>query len=281
MKKETWKYMSLGLTVISIVLLLYSIVLPNVTGLNVTEMPLTSIQTTEGDIDDIVSNSEKIPFTVIPTGIGVEQYQDQVTGAVYVSNQLWWGQGVRFPKNVGGETRHINGYELGIGRHGTPTEPLYMGISDSTGLMNKFVRIIEIPPNALPDEDTLYFVGATFESQPYTATYMVLAAITDDDQTDGNYWMWGYTDQNPITNDNMVIWDFSNERWNAYVDGIPNFDDWDATYVVYSEEAGGGGGGDPPHVTIFINSYTTALGILTLLGGCFSGIKYGLVVGWI
>ena len=277
MKKEHWKYLSLSLSIISTIFLVYSVVLPAVTGINMTEHSIQPINTNDLSVEDIFINpSSNMALSITPIGvaltsIGLDQVQDEVTGAVYISSSYWWGQGVAL-----GEYKNINGYQLAVGKHGNPTHPLHLGITASSGIVT-FERVIEVPASALPDEDTLYFVGSTFEDNPYYENYPVLACASDDDQTDGNYWMLGYSENNPCPGTcRMTSYNFDTGHW-VVLGGTEN---WDAAFAIYTEEAGGGGGGEPPVISISINTYIQTAGLIALLGAVLSGTKYGTVVGW-
>ena len=269
MKREHWKYLSLTFSIISIISLVYAFV-PGINGLNIiepTDIPYTTIDSVSSKVG-ILDTS--LTLTIIPTGIGLEQVQDEVTGAVYISSQFWWGQGVAL-----GEYKHINGYQLGIGKHGNPALPVYLGISDSSGLNDCFERVIEVPASAIPEEDTLYFVGATFENQPYEENYPILACITDDDHTDGDYWIYGVSENNPCSGTcRLGLYDFDSDAWHVPGD----MENYDGTFAIYTEEAAGGG--TPPSISISITSYVQTVGFIALLGACFSSIKYGMVIGW-
>ena len=237
----------------------------------------TSVIHNDLSVDEItIIPSRDMAFKMISsdaslTGMGLDQSQETITGAVYVSSSTWWGQLVDF----GGETRHINAYMLWVGRRGMPTDPLYMGISDVNSLQNVFIHVVELHADALAEEDTLYWFGASFEDSPvaiYGAYKPVLACISDDDQNDGDYWMWGFSNLNPYDGQyDFRLYDASSDSW------VNHEANWDGAFLVYTEEA------DISEPIIGISvSFDTVLqniGFISLIGACLSGVKYGLVTG--
>jgi len=277
MKKEHWKYLSLSFSIISTLLLVYSVVLPAVTGINMIDVS-TEQKNSGLSIDDMVMNIDregtlKVTPTNIPVTVdGIDQSQEEYTRGAYVCYDYWWGQLVGF----GGETRHINGYRLGIARHGTPTESLFMGICDEDSLDYTKAKTVEVPPSALAESDKLYWMGLDFLDSPvaiFGSYKPVFFCASDDVHTDGNYWLWAIAEDNPYDGQyDFRAYDFDS-------DDFINFEaDWDGTFLVYTEEAGGG---EPPVISISINTYIQTAGLISLLGAVLSGTKYGILVGWL
>lgn len=269
MKKEHWKYLSLSLSIISIILLLYSTIAfaiePSMINVD------THRENNDLSINDILLKDKNKAFISADMNIpptGVDQYQNEYTNTVFVTYDYWWGQLVGF----GGETRHITGYCMGIARRGIPTEPLIMGICDEDSLEHTAIKMVSLQPSYLEEADTVYWIGLDFSDSPVTVygDYKpMLFCASDDVSTDGNFWMWGISETNPYDGQyDFKLYDYATS---SFVNHEAN---WDGTFLVFTEEASAG---DSPVITITTSSWVVAsqaLGILSLLGGVVSGIKF-------
>ena len=268
MKKEHWKYLTLSLSIISLVFLAYGFMFSSASGVNVTEYAPIAIESTSYDA---VTISLAGP---VQTGVsdGIEILQDEWTAALYISRQrpaVGYAQSIVFDG-----IRHTNGFDMLIARIGEPTEPIVLSIDyqKSIGESYQGQRSTQIYSDDLPKESILYWVGHSFGENPFVEDSLFVTAVSIDDQTDGNYWVWAFSDENPYTGGMMLK--INQDLTYGTVDS-----DWDGTFAIYTEEAAGGGD-EPPVISISINTYIQTAGLISLLGAALSSIKYGLVVGW-
>lgn len=294
MKKEKfWKYMSLILSVVTIVLLVYSYMFPVGAMSNLIEVPQSSGGVATGvvdlsEIENLYSQARYHLTPVVrpygsqplPMSSGIEEKNEVYDGYVYVGLDLidpytvtWWSQGIVFDTYPDTD---VTGYQVLVGRHGTPTHPLRIGIASPIGLDEYWDYIIDIPPSACEQQDTLYWLGAMFEDSPYTPSVnlMILAAITGDTKTDGNYWVWGISTGNDYPKSIMCAYHIS-DNWVQ----IPGTEAWDTDFRVYT--AGSSPPPQEPVISISVSTYVVTAGLITMLGAALSSVKYASIVGWI
>ena len=281
MKKEYWKYVSVTLSILSVVLLVYSLVFSSAMALKPENISI-STGTSAPTLD--ITPSIIIPTAVDP--LNTDQVQDP-TDVCYYIGYLGGNNGCYKQLIVNDREPYI-GFSVAIGKHGTPTEPLLIGVLkignegfESPLDGDNYHALGGISPDINIPDDQLVWIDADFASMPYNKKQVNIAAVSTDDPTDGNYWFWGAMSGNPYQDDapgnihdTPGQWHWANERW-----GIGGMDDEDFAFITYTE---GGTGGEPPSINIVVNTLvTTTSGILCLIGACFSGIKYGVLVGWV
>lgn len=280
MKKEYWKYVSVTLSILSVVLLVYSFLSPGVMAVGPENLstPIGTVPTLD------ITPSIILPTAVDP--INTDQVQDQASASYYIG--YLGGANGCYKQMISNEREPFIGFSIAIGKHGTPTEPLLIGVlkkgnegfespldGDNYHVLGGLSPDINIP------DDQLVWIDMDFASMPYNKKLVNIAAISLDDPTDGNYWFWGFATGNVYQDDAVgdihdtpCRWSWDNERWS--IGGMTNED---FTFVTYTE---GGTGGEAPSINITVNTMvTTGTGIICLLGACFSSIKYGMIVGWI
>lgn len=280
MKKEHWKYVSVTLSILSVVLLVYSFAFPGAMAIKPVDLP-TSM--------DTAPTFDITPSIIIPTAndpINIDQVQDQASSAYYIG-YIGSNDGC-YKQLVYNDRESFIGFSVAIGKHGTPTEPLYLGVLkignegfESPLDGDNYHALGGLSPDINIPDDQLVWIDMDFTSMPYNKRNVNIVALSLDDPTDGNYWFWGVMTGNPYQDDSPGDiydtpgqWYWDDERWS-----IGGMADEDFTFVTYTE---GGTGSEPPSINITVNTMvTTGTGIICLLGACFSGIKYGLIVGWI
>lgn len=263
MKEKYWKYITLSLSALSIIFLAYGFLFSSSMGFNVTKYAPVNIIETDYDTISFTTG----PVQPLALG-GLEIIQDEYTAALYISEQnRGYAQSVAY-----GGLRHTNGFYMLIGRHGNPTEPIVLSLDydKSTGEYYQGQRSIWIYPDDISEEDYLYWIDNFFEDNPFVEDSLFVTAVSLDDQDDGNYWFWAYSDQSPYTGGMLLK---INQDW-TYGNADSS---WDGTFALHTEEAAP----EEPVISISVNAATQTLGIISLLGAAFSSIKYGLVIGWL
>ena len=278
MKKEKWKFLSLFLSILSVLLLLYGFFQP---ALALKPENMTTAESFTGIID-------LTPNMILPTAndpVNVDQVQDQVSGRYYIGYQRG-GCGGCYKQLIYNTRQPFIGFAVGIGKQGTPTEPLYIGVLKQGGegyenpldssnyhVIGEVSPSIDIPPNVL------VWLEGEFSNNPYDKREVNLVLLSTDNPADGNYWLWGYTTGNPYQDGNPdFIWDqpgawcWDNEQWS-----IGGQSDEDFAFVTYTE---GGTYDDPPEINITVSSWVvTNTGIVFLLFAAISWMRYGSLVG--
>lgn len=278
MKKEHWRYVTIMLSVASAILLIYGIVCPGGSGINMTNTMITpnyigndeattATHIFEKDISDGVS-VRIIPMDAILVGGELYAEQTIVDHFAVISNDMWWGENFGF----GGETHSISAFHLAVGRVGNPSEPVILGLSSLTNIF-EWYKLTEFPASAFPEEG-LYWVEVTLDT-PLETQGVVLATATNQLlDYPNNYWMIGFAmGSNPYNLGTFVTTQPSEETvWHIG----PDVND-DAAFRVYTSVPSI----EPPVVYISINTYVQTAGFIALIGAALSSIKYGILAGWL
>lgn len=261
MKEKTWKYMSIVLIIISIVVLL-TVFYP----LNDDVLTLSNNVTLKkiGNINVTKINSEKVVFTAPEktyTPSGVEVSQTKLTGGLIISKYHGWIQTIQL-----NGTRHVNKVEFGIARKGMPDDVIAFGITKK-GSYWYGERWATISPEDLPEEYAAYWISVEFKSNPWIDDDIWIGVVSTADQTDSAYWMWAYSDQNPYPGGDMIK---VREDWSF--DGHET--EYDGTFMVYTEEAAP----QPPQISISIQTQVLT-SLVLLFAGVISMIRYLVLIG--
>jgi len=266
MKKKSWRNITLVLIIIGASLFVFSFS-PVATTFPM-ERSIASIST-EHSGSVRLENVEKAnqQATVSPYFVGqLDQSQESVSFVFYVG--FIWPDAGCYAQAYRNDELPMIGFQVGIGKHGTPTEPMYIGVMeyrwDPLNLANYHV-VAELLPSAIPADDTLYWFGIDFSDNPLNEYKSHIICVSVDDPSDGNYWMWGAQEGNPY-----YAWLPSNWRWDVEDRAVDS--GYDLTFRTYT----GDGGGVAPSITI-TSSYqvaSQALGLLSFVGAAIAGIKY-------
>lgn len=281
MKKtnKIWKKSFYALTVVGVFLLVYSMFQPSVAMTpDLNEIVVSRIN--KPVVNDLFTRSIRIRLN---DPINIDQVQNQVTDMAYIG--YLGGTAGCYKQLVYNDRSPFIGFDLAIGKKGTPTEPIYVGVFKLDDAYQSpleggsyYVLAGLDPAIDIPDDELVWF-NFDFSSKPYYdgKRKVNIVMISMDDPTDGNYWLCGLSDGNPYTDgDSSFIWDvplrwhWNSERWL-----MGGMNDYDFTFVTYSE--GGSNGEDTPVISIttsFWVTVTQSIGILSLIGGVISGINF-------
>lgn len=280
-KKEVWKYLAIGLVVVSMVFFVYSFTFnPIASGVTTKSTSLAA-----WTIPSFKNVESAVPFsffdlmTLNPNQLDQKQETLGPPGtnsyAIGISpyGPFWVGQGVR------NERSPLYGFSVAVGKFGTPTSPLYVGIMARGLLFPPYIYdfrnwdgVGRITPDILPNEGIFYWVTFEFStplSIPAGSNFYIVA-VSDDNNHDGNSWGWGYGgDTDTYPRGSNYCWSESDWEWSSTTWG-------DCIFRTYTTE---GASQDPPSITI-TSTYqvvSSFLGAFSLLGAVVSGAKYFMV----
>lgn len=268
MKKKIWLYLTTMFTVFGIVFLVYSVyaVSPEHSTISVSQQAFI------GSIEEYAHVNNLIITSLDPEDL--DQAQTSMPGGLNIAiGSGSSGYGSWIMQSGYNDRYPFTGFQIGLAEHGTTTEPIYVGVM--LGKLdpqdeNNWAVIARLDPGVLPEKDTFYWLGLDLEDDPLSigpGQNWYLLAISMDDPVDGNWWMWGCSDQQPYPRGTAMAFDGSN--WHD----MP----YDMTFKVYTVE---GGEPEEPEITITSNYQVVSqfLGSLSLLGAVVSGVKYFTVV---
>jgi len=281
-KKLVYKKIFFILTIFGALILIYSLFQPAIAmspDLNNIVVDISKRPTLRNFHDRGITISSSNP-------INVDQFQNDVSAGAFYIGYLGGHDGC-YKQLINNERSPFIGFDVAIGKKGTPTEPLYIGVLKN-GLegyespldSNNWHVQGSLPGNFDMPDNTLNWINADFSSNPYDKTRVNIVLISLDDPTDGNYWMWGYATDDPyVDGDPDIRQDVPCRLIWSNQDGVPQWsidvqDKDDFAFVTYSE---GGVAPNPPDITITTSSSVSAVqsvGVLTLFGGVLSGIKF-------
>lgn len=273
-KKMNWFYATVVLVILGISLLSYGVYSSN-------PSTRTLIGTEEGKQhtpntnDDPAKTFSKIKqmepsiFNIMDLDPNaIDQVQDSYPVNQYIG---LYGSGEHLYRQSGSNDREPwNGFEIIIMMHGTPTEPLYIGIRDNADDIDPYTYgsyVGAYSISTLPNNDTLYWVGfeETLTDITSGTTWSIVLFSHNDGGLD-NFWAWACDLQNPYSGGEACYWDFIQETWHT-----ESFQDMCfRTYTIPN------GGGDPPEITI-TTTYSVIpmfFGSLSLVAAIATGSKF-------
>lgn len=279
MKEKNWKYLTIVLVIAGVLSLIFS----SVTAFPA-EMPIDSTYNIPTTYE--VRNVDFVKAYIIvdfdPNKL------DQLQDSLGVSYRIGTGNmGVSILQPVANNREPMTGFQVAIGRHGSPSSDLYMGIMYPFTVPcynhpydgQNYIIAGNVAAVAVPQPDTFYWFGIDCSDYPLDISSgsppLGIVLFSTDDTTDGNYWMCGAGTGNPYSAYQPRGWSNIADQWleGVLVEGH-NHDMCFATYTT-----AGGGGDEVPSITISTTTWvTTSLGIFSLIGACLSGSKY---FGWI
>ena len=277
MKKEYWKYLSASLTIISVILLVYTFVSPSIAD---PIMKNNANLTTEIDITDNFENAKRVTLTTLdPNALDQSQGTTGSPSGIAIGYNPSAGFGYWAMQLGYNDREPLSGFQVMVSEHGTTTDLLLIGLMkgqlDPTDSRN-WLWYGALNPGTLPKKDTYYWLTVEFDTPiSIKAGQQWYITLISADKTDtSHFWAWGANPSNPYSRGMTRTW-AGGSTWNALSGGT-----YDCCFKTYTV-VGGGGGGEQPSVTISINTYLQTIGFISLLGACVSGIKYGTLVGWI
>lgn len=177
----------------------------------------------------------------------------------------------------------MTGFQVAIGKHGTPSDDLYMGImypwSNSPFAGDNYMLLGLLSASSVPEEDTFYWFGISdknldIPSGGYNSLSIVVMSFDDPDDSD--YWMWGAGSGNPYPTYRPMGW---NTNWygEGWQDEMLSDGTIDMCFVTYTTD--GGNGNEVPVISITTASWVTAnIGFACLIGAAISGCKWATFV---
>lgn len=172
----------------------------------------------------------------------------------------------------------MTGFQVAIGRHGTPSNGIYMGIMypnyNSPFDGDNYMLLGFLEATGVPEADTFYWFGISDKNLdiPSGQNALAIVVMSVDDPSDSDYWMWGGGSGNPYGTYRPRGWNSQDNEWqNEMLDGTV-----DMCFVTYTT---GGGGGEAPDISITTMSWVTAnIGFACLIGAAISGCKYAAII---
>lgn len=279
-KKKKWKYVFLMFIVLAIIIFSFNYMYDPMAA------AVTSKSLQKLDFEQIISPDYPIPFAIYLQGIDpdtLDQSQetlgpsgDQIY-AIGVNSMggLWVGQ------EVINDRSPLTAFSVCVGRHGSPSDSLYVGIMIGSLLdppelynLNNWDLVGEIKASILPKQDVLYWVTGDISSNPLQISAgqsFYIVVVSNDINTDDTLWVWGFGGNSNTYPPGANCW-FSGQNWESAAWG-------DCIFRSYTT-SDGDGNGVPPDISISIQSQvvTEIIGIVSLLGAFISGTKS---LGWI
>jgi hypothetical protein len=176
----------------------------------------------------------------------------------------------------------MTGFQVAIGRHGTPSSALYIGImypnygSPFDG--QNYMIAGSLQAANVPQSDTFYWFGIDCSNYPLDISSgppaLGIVVMSTDDPDDSNYWMWGGGSGNPYPTYRPRGWNTQDNAWQN--DMLPDASTIDMCFVTYTTS---GGGGDIPVISITTTSWVTAnIGFACLIAAAVSGCKWAALI---
>jgi hypothetical protein len=278
-KDKHWKYATIILMIVGIA----SLFLSNVTAFP-SEMPVDSTYNTIRNPE--LKNFDSIKNAYIITDFDPDEL-DQVQDSLAVYYKIGvegWGCPILQP--VANNREPMTGFVVAIGKHGSPSSALYMGImypftypcNNNPYDGQNYIIAGAVEVDDVPQDDHFYWFGIDFSDYPKDVLSgpppLGIVLFSTDDTTDGNYWMWGAGTGNPYTAYQPTGWADNRNEWmeSMLLEGA----DHDMCFATYTTS---GGGGDVPVITITTTSWVTAnIGVACLIGAAISGCKYASMI---
>lgn len=184
---------------------------------------------------------------------------------------LWVGQ------EVVNDREPLNGFSVVFGRHGSPSDPLYVGIMIGSLLeppalydFSNWDWAGQVTAAIFPNQDVLYWITADLSGNPLQISAgqsFYIVAVSNDINNDDDFWVWGYGGNSDTYPPGLNHW--FDGQWASAPWGDCMF----RSYTI------SGGQTTPPTISISIQSQvTTIMAIVSLLGAFVSGTKY---LAWI
>lgn len=276
-KKMNWFYATVVLVILGISLLSYGVYSSNISSHTMMGESGNAYQ-----FETIEDPFEKLHIKkIMPTVFGIMDFDptaiDQIQDSFPNGLNCYIGTGPAgnvLPRQLGYNDREPwNGFEVIIGRHGMPTEPLYIGVRADTStildpLTGTYQYLGYIEASDLPSGDTFYWVGSDqIISIIGTSTWSIILYSYNNGGTD-DFWMWACSDQNPYSRGTGEFWDGSSWQPDSSIDLCFR------TYTIPN------GGGDPPDITISATYAVIPMffGGLSLIAAVATGSKFYLFV---
>jgi len=272
MKKENWKYLTIVLVIAAVGLLIFS----SVTAFP-SEMSVNST-TDKSQTYELINGGTYSAYII--TDFDPDEI-DQLQDALSAYYKIGVGSsGCSILQPVVNDREPMTGFQVAIGKHGTPSSDLYIGIMYPTYGSpfdgQNYMMAGSISASDVPEADTFYWFGMDLSDYPLDISSgppaLAVVVMSTDNPDDSDYWMWGGSGGNPYPTYRPRGWNTEDNEWqNELLDGTV-----DMCFVTYTTS---GGGGDTPNITITTTTWVTTIsGIFGLIGAFVSGSKY---FGWI
>jgi hypothetical protein len=263
MNEKNWKYMTLVLSMITIILLAVSVFMPvsiesaGISSPNLRSLPIDNLP----DENDIFSVNNVI--TVRPVDFNPDDLDQHCTIYNTYGNigPLWLVQSFKNSRSP------MLGFSVLLSRSQMPEKPLILGIRSSL-LGDTWVYATYISGNDLPNMYEWYWIDFEFPdplSYSIGKTYYI-TLISEDIFEDGNHWRYAVDDSNSYSDGFLYKYDFSDPGW------VP-WSSYDGCFKTYTETDDP----SPPIIDISVTStISMQLGFIALIGAVLSGSKYYL-----
>lgn len=263
MKKKYWRYLTIAMITLSIIFFVFSF-MPLSPAM---DLPARTLSAEPVDIKLSGAIKRATIKEIDPNDI--DQSQEKLTHFYYIG-YIWPKSGC-YLQTALNERTSMYGFQISVGKHGSPSEPLYIGMMTTMNnpLNGPYYAVSVIFPSAIPTDDQLYWIG--IEHDPYDGKTVHLVCISTDDPYDDDYWMMGAGDRSPYPTA-KAWWNWEEEKW--YYDAE---DDKDMCFRTYTE--GGSGDGELPVIAISMTTWIIRVsGFSFLILGVVSGVKYYTVI---
>jgi hypothetical protein len=252
-KKKHWLVSSIILFSIGFCILLFSVI--------TMPMPLPDLPIAEINFYDIEDSGITISYKNIRVADIDPDALDQQQTTCDVAYRMC--DDIIFLQNVNDQRQPLNGVIVALGRHGSPTNKLYIDILGGNG--DEIIG--ELSASQLPNPDTLYWLSLDLSSNSIDSTQISIFVYSAEPNSDAKYWMWGASSTNTYPLKSQY------HNGDSWVD-LPG----DFCFKTYTTSTGGGGGGAP---SITISMPTWQISILSsagfLIAALASGIKYKMI----
>lgn len=274
MKDKYWKYATIILMIVGIASLFFS----DATAFP-TELSVNSTTDRSKNYDTSIAGAQRAYLITDFDSDKIDQLQDKLD-VYYKIGFGSSGCGVLQP--VVDDREPLTGFQVAIGRHGSPSEFLWIGImypSYGPPFNGNYAVVGYLQAVNVPEEDTFYWFGIDCSSNPVDIPSglpaMGIVVVSYDDPDDSDYWMWGAGSGNPYGTYRPRGW---NTQDNAWQNDMLSDGTVDMCFVTYTTSSGGNGG-DVPVISITTTSWVTAnIGFACLIGAAVSGIKYFSII---
>ena len=264
MKEKNWRYITIALSIITIVLFAYSVLAPvsleSEPGLNENLVYSKIKNNVPDDVMVDVDNLVSIKPSVLDPD-DLDQNWETHTHAAVVGYS-WYLQGF---KNL---REPMLGFDMKISRHGMPTTDLIVGLLDSrldgSELLDpsNWLYGAVISPSIFEDLTWYWFpieFAVPLQVNAEQTYYIVCMSAVNGD----NYWRWALQYPNGGYDRGIFYtYDIDDEKWHVSAQ--------DACFGTYTET-----GGDEPIIDITVtSSISMQLGFIAFIGAVLSGTKY-------